>query len=242
MIILFSVAALFIFLGVAIKYFHCYWLISGYNTMSKEKKQKVDTQGLGNLLGNYCFLNAGLFACLAAAVELGLGWAQIMLGIVFALSTLYILIKAQSFDPSTRKEDGTMKTSVKLIIGSIALVFVAVGVLIYFSSLPAEINVTDESVEITGIYGETIPASEITGISISAHLPKVLAKTNGSNVGSRLKGNFRVEELGKVKLFVNADKPPFIVLHQGEEIIILNRDDPQKTKELYRKLADVAGN
>ena len=40
---------LFVF-GIAIKYYKAYWLISGYNTMSVERKKNVDIKNLGNFL------------------------------------------------------------------------------------------------------------------------------------------------------------------------------------------------
>ncbi|MDW7671778.1 MAG: DUF3784 domain-containing protein [Bacillota bacterium] len=53
------IGALFILLGIAIHKLKWYFLISGYNTMSKEKKANVDTEGLGRLMGFYLYLNGG---------------------------------------------------------------------------------------------------------------------------------------------------------------------------------------
>ena len=37
-----AIGVLFLVMGVMIKHFKWYWLIAGYNTMSKEQKKKVD--------------------------------------------------------------------------------------------------------------------------------------------------------------------------------------------------------
>ncbi|HEY4623021.1 MAG TPA: DUF3784 domain-containing protein, partial [Solibacillus sp.] len=54
-------AALFIFLGFAIQRLKWHFLISGYNTMTKEQKENVDVEGLAKLMGNYLYALAILF-------------------------------------------------------------------------------------------------------------------------------------------------------------------------------------
>ena len=54
-ILLFPPLILFL-IGYLIRYRKMYWLISGYNTMSGEKKKKVDTENLGIFMGNICFI------------------------------------------------------------------------------------------------------------------------------------------------------------------------------------------
>ena len=50
-----SVALLFIVLGVLIKYGKMYFLIAGYNTMSKEEKEKYDIEGIATVFRNAMF-------------------------------------------------------------------------------------------------------------------------------------------------------------------------------------------
>ncbi|MFU0827925.1 MAG: hypothetical protein ACFWTJ_10435 [Lachnoclostridium sp.] len=54
-----SIILIFIVFGILIKYKKCYWLISGYNTSSKEKKKNIDIAGLSKFTGNFCFIIAG---------------------------------------------------------------------------------------------------------------------------------------------------------------------------------------
>ncbi|WP_256451668.1 DUF3784 domain-containing protein [Lutibacter sp. A64] len=44
-----GVALLFIVLGILIKYGKMYFLIAGYNTMSKEEKEKYDIEGIATV-------------------------------------------------------------------------------------------------------------------------------------------------------------------------------------------------
>jgi len=50
-----GVSLLFIVLGILIKYGKMYFLIAGYNTMSKEERDKVDIKKLANLFKNTMF-------------------------------------------------------------------------------------------------------------------------------------------------------------------------------------------
>ena len=51
----FLIGGVFLFLGVAIHIFKWYFLISGYNTMSKEKKAKYNVEGIATLMRNVFF-------------------------------------------------------------------------------------------------------------------------------------------------------------------------------------------
>lgn len=50
-----GIALLFIIFGLLIKYGKMYFLIAGYNTMSKEEKEKIDIQGIATLYRNVLF-------------------------------------------------------------------------------------------------------------------------------------------------------------------------------------------
>lgn len=50
-----GISLLFVLLGILIKYGKMYFLIAGYNTMSKEEREKVDIKKLANLFKNTMF-------------------------------------------------------------------------------------------------------------------------------------------------------------------------------------------
>lgn len=51
-------AIIFIVCGILIKYLKMYFLIAGYNTMSKEKRAKYDIERIANMMGNVFFIMA----------------------------------------------------------------------------------------------------------------------------------------------------------------------------------------
>ena len=235
-------AALLLVCGIAIKHYKAYWLISGYNTMSAEKKKNVDIKNLGELMANFCLSLAGII--LIAFLLMSMNQA-VFGGIVLLLilpASLYILIKAQKFDGNTRSPDGSMKTRSKIIIGAVigflVITFAGVGVLMYFSNKPAEIIIINETLRISGLYGEEIKLSEIRSITIKEEIPDIITKKNGSAIGSKLKGYFNLKDIGQAKLFVDTNNPPFIFLDLKSGLRILNMDNPEKTKKLYESLSE----
>jgi hypothetical protein len=88
-------------------------------------------------------------------------------------------------------------------------------VLLYQSYQPVEIVVAEEYFMIKGIYGEKIAYQDITEVALIQEIPPITARTNGSSLGVKKKGHFRMKELGAVKLFLDSGEPPFIYIERG---------------------------
>lgn len=227
-------------LGIAVKYLKAYWLISGYNTMSLDKKKNVDIEGLGNFVGDFCFVLTAIIFLSGILMAFGKEMAgTVVLFLLFPLM-IYVLIFAQKYDGNTRNADGTMNTKTKVIIGGISLFLVATvvgtGSLIYQSNKPAEFKVGDGVFEIGGLYGESIDLDDIKDIMLKDTMPDVRQRTNGSSIGSKKKGYFRLDGALNAKLFVDDAKPPFIFVETSSKLIILNCESSKKTEELYNAL------
>lgn len=229
-----------IFVGVCIKYFKAYWLISGYNTMSDEKKKNVDVENLGKMIGNFCFVMAGLMFVFILSLVLEQTTLMIITALMLASSIIYTVIKSQKFDGNAMKSNGEMKKSAKITVGLtvafLVIVFIGVGILLYKSSQPVTYNVSEDRIEITGLYGETINFSHINKIYISDKIPDIKSRTNGSAFGGMLKGYFKVDQIGNAKLFINTKVPSFIFIETDNKTIILNERDEASTKELFTEL------
>lgn len=62
LLIMLPIAALMVFLGLIIKYKKTYWMISGYNTMTREEQDNVDKEKMGNAVAISSFIMAGFIA------------------------------------------------------------------------------------------------------------------------------------------------------------------------------------
>jgi len=234
-----------VILGICVKYFRMYWLISGYNTMSAEKKRNVDVVSLGNLMGLFCFVLAGLIFLLMLFLTLDQVGLAIAAAVFMMAAIIYFMISSQKYDANTRNWDGTMKLRSKIVLGGtvafLVIVFIGIGILLYQGQQAPVYTVSSSSLEISAIYGETLNFKDIKALSISDKLPEIQMKTNGSALGSILKGYFLMEDLGEVRLFLNADVPPYITIVTAEETIILNTGETDKTKALYTELEKGTG-
>ncbi|TAH64576.1 MAG: DUF3784 domain-containing protein [Anaerolineaceae bacterium] len=228
---------LFIFLGLGIHVFKWHFLISGYNTMSKEKKAKVDIEGLARLFGIYSYINGSVLILAGILYGLGLKFVIAPAIIIFIVMTISLLIKAQKFDGNIFDEAGKLRKGagkqyvIPLIITFAGIVFVAV--LLTFSSQSTKVTFQEDGIQIHGMYGEIYRWEDIKTVKLMDELPNIELRTNGSALGSKLKGYFRTTELGSVKLFVNTKNPPFIYLETESGITIFNIDDKDDTNEIY---------
>ena len=140
------------------------------------------------------------------------------------------------------KPDGARKIRTTIIIGVVSVIIVltlgGVGTLLYFSNKPAEYSIQDGSLRISGEYGEEIKISDIIGITMKEQIPKIQLKTNGSALGSKMKGYFNLKDIGRAELFVDTKKPPFIYINVKSGLRIVNTEEPTQTDQLYDKLLE----
>jgi|TARA_B100001059_G_scaffold156980_1_gene156522 hypothetical protein len=91
-------AILFIFFGILIKYGKMYFLIAGYNTMSKEEKEKYDIEGIANVFRNVMFGMAFIIILGALIGDLTKNGNLVNYSFCIAMATgiPYLLIKSNS--------------------------------------------------------------------------------------------------------------------------------------------------
>ncbi len=241
MYVLIFVGILCIVLGVLVKCFKCYWLISGYNTMSKEKRKNVDTEGLGRLIGNFMFLLGVVMFLGAGLISTGFKTFGIILivGAIFLL-TPYIMIKSQKYDKNALKPDGSMKKSTKLMIGvfigfTLIIFIFIIGLNVYGTQEP-RVTVDDEKIKIDGMYASTVRIDDIIEVVLLDSIPEVLRKDNGFDFGNILRGKFSLESIGKGRLYINNGKSPYVYLRLKNGFVIINYNSSEKTQELYDKI------
>lgn len=238
--IYFIIAFIFILIGVAVHIFKWYFLIAGYNTMSKEQQEKVNIKGLGRLIGIYSYANGIVFLVMGILYAIDIKPGMIAALVFLAGTTVYLLIKAQKYDSNLSDDNGKLhKGAGKWLVVTFSIMgvtFVAVAILLIFSSQTTKISFLEDGLQIKGMYGETYPWESIDEVAISELLPSIEARTNGSALGDNLKGNFRTTELGSVKLFVDIKKAPFITVKSNGNITIFNLADAEKTKAAYEEI------
>lgn len=228
-------------MGVAVHVFKWYFLIAGYNTMPKDKKEKVDTKGLGRLMGVYSYLNGAILFVMGILYAAGIELSMTPALVFFGISTIFLIIRAQKYDGNVFDKEGRVRKGAgKQFIVPLAIIvvtLVAVAVLMIFSSQATKVTFLDEGLQVHGMYGEMYSWSAIEEATLLETLPKIEARTNGSAIGPNLRGNFRTSDYGAVKLFVNRNNPPFILLQSNGKIAIFNLTEADETKDAYDEIA-----
>jgi hypothetical protein len=124
------------------------------------------------------------------------------------------------------------------ILASIILLGLALPtILIISGGKDTKIEFSDSAFTINGIYGLTVDYSTIIRIDTTRSLPKIKARTNGYAFRNTLKGNFKLFDKTKVKLFVEDGVPPYIFIKTNETDLYLNFKNPSVTVNLYKKIS-----
>jgi len=89
--IYFLPAALLLIIAWLIKYKKITWLISGYNTASKDAKQAYDIEKLTRYVGNFLFILAGIFLAMALISILVNDYTDIISWIGFGVLAISIV-------------------------------------------------------------------------------------------------------------------------------------------------------
>lgn len=234
--VIFFIAILLIVMGIGIKFFKWHFLISGYNTMSKEKKKNVDIDGLGNLIGNFLFVVSFIILFSGGMDFLGYKLFSLISLITIMPLTIILIIMAQRYDHNHKKKG--KRTGLIAIISLVFGIFVLVSGFLIRATLNPKVVLSGEKIEVGGLYKRDITIADIESISLEETMPKVLSKTNGMDVGYSLRGSFKLEGEEKSTLFVQQNNPPFIHIRTDDRLHIINFKEREKTLELYNKIKE----
>jgi len=100
------VGCFLIVIGILIKHARMYFLIAGYNTMPKERKQHFDIKGFSTLFRN-CFILMGVIIIAGQYVLFWAGWKNGPLWIVtISVGCIipYLILKGKKYDHSNTKD------------------------------------------------------------------------------------------------------------------------------------------
>ncbi len=234
----------FVFIGLSVHVFKWYFLIAGYNTMSKEEKANVDIESVARIMGYWGYFNGVLFLIVTLLSALGVEFAPMVGLIIFGGSTVFLLIFLQRYDHNPKGKGGLMSKRRKGqqfgSIGFTIIILVAVGLLMVYFVQPLKVTIDDVGVRIHGIYGKTYEWDQIANAELLDELPGISRRTNGSSIGPYLRGHFRTVDSEALRLFVNRRQPPFIRIDSEEDTVIFNLKTPEETRaaaeEIFRRL------
>jgi hypothetical protein len=133
-----------------------------------------------------------------------------------------------------------MYNIISIAVTIVILAAVAVFLTILFTSTNEETKAVfgEDSVQFTGMYGETYAYADISSVTLEDNIPAIGEKTNGAGLGDVKKGDWTVDGLGKCRLYVMSANGPYVVMKTNGGCVIISFKDPEKTKGLYESLRE----
>jgi hypothetical protein len=120
----------------------------------------------------------------------------------------------------------------------VVIVSIGMALVLTLASGPIEVVTSPAAVSIHGSgYIARIPTSDIISVHLDDQLPSIRWRTNGLGFRGRLRGHFKLSDGRAAQLFVTRAHPPFITVETRTTPVILNFDDPDRTRALYEQLA-----
>jgi hypothetical protein len=220
------------------------FLIAGYNTASPEVKSRYDQKKLTRAVG------LALLIIDLATVPLVFvrGIAYLIFYIIFLLAVAAALLfytnkKCYAPGAEVSAGSGTARKSNKAVLIATAVILLAAAVftavmILSGSKAPVYSLSPDKSTfKIESMYGLTIDTSDIQSLELKDTLPGNLKRTNGyGGVGTVLKGFFS-SDLGDIRVFLDTSKTLFLYITTPTEVIILNAETDDETRQLYAMLS-----
>lgn len=234
------IAALILFLlGFAVHRLGWHFLISGYNTMKREDKARVNIKAVARLIGFMCYGIATIFLVIVAIDVSGLDIPLEPLFLLIVALVVVTLWRAQKYDGNIFDKNGKLRPGGKKklipLILVLTLILGFIGGLLFWFSQPTEVTLTDSALIIEGGYGETVPYDEMEAVTLT-YEPSLARRTNGAAVGSRLTGHFRTTNGEDVLVFVDRDIDVVVRIDWSGKPIYLNVESHEATEALYEEV------
>jgi len=203
------------------------YLLAGFNSLSKEEQAQVDLKSYLKFFRNFHIALGLSFGILGIALHFTLGDNAMALLLISYPILAYILFIAltNKFMIAKSAAQNRWATAVLSVLLIVILIF------FFYDTKKSELFISENQIEITGSYGESIALNTIESIHWVDAIPAIRFKVHGFNANGISKGIFKTEKGIKVKLIVNSKDTHFlhIVKKGGPDIYYsLTADDKQK--------------
>jgi hypothetical protein len=121
-----------------------------------------------------------------------------------------------------------------IIIGVLLFIYILFTL---YENMETKITLSNNNIEIGGMYGRQIHYSDIAEIDTLTWIPNIEFKSNGYSSTSVCKGHFRIKGIGEAMVFADCSVTPMIKLTlKNKEVYFFNFNKRQSTIDLYVNL------
>ena len=239
MYVLIGMSLLFVAIGFIVTENNAKYLLSGYNTMSEEERKKVDIKAYISYFRKFhIFLGVSFFligTLLTYLIHENAG--GIFLGVYPILAYIYFIWTSSKYSKGVPTKGN--KIGVFILVGTLIFVIGLIGL----GFKEDKIIFNSRSIEFKGSYGEVVPQTEIKSIELVDDKPKITMKTNGFALGTIKKGYFKTDKAEIIKLILNSDNKPYLLLTKsnGKKIYFSAKEESNEKllNEIKKTLPDI---
>lgn len=225
-------SVVFTSLGFVVTSGNAKYILSGYNTMSEADRAKMDIEGYLRFFKKFHItLGITLIAGYLVLSFINMNWAGTFMIMYPLLAYVFLIAKGNKFYKGTKGQRAGTYVGMSIIL----VVAVGVGIQLHSSFRNSEILLTDNNLEIKGIYGLKLKKADVAEIDIVADIPPISFKSNGFAAGDFSKGSFKTKDGRTIKLFINKKANPFLLIKTKTDEIYYSSDEVS-SPELYNKI------
>ncbi len=104
-----------------------------------------------------------------------------------------------------------------------------------YRAFPLEVKVERDRIDIDCAHGTEVKFDGIREVSMVESMPDIIIRTGGVSIADKVNyGNFKLEEIGDGKLYLQSRESPYVKIDlKNGSFIFINFDESSKTKKLY---------
>lgn len=220
---LLGVSLLFIGIGFLVTENNAKYLLSDYNTMNKEERKHFDLKKYLPYFRKFHIALGASILVLGLLLHYGISETAsgIFLGVYPIIAYIFFLQKSKTY--WTGKQNRWNNIGIFILIATLALI---IG-LLALGLKESKLQITYNEIEFQGVYGETLRAGDIKSIGLTNTLPIITSKSNGFALGETRKGYFRTQDGEAVKLILNSNTQPYLLITKinNEKIYFSSKDN-----------------
>lgn len=237
-IVSFLLAFIFIGIGFLITEKNAKHLLSGYNIMSDEDRKNFNlTDYLKFFKKFHVFLGTSLLIIsLILFYFVDADYSGVFVGVYPVAAYIYFIWKGKRFN--NMKNEQTKGSFIFALVIMVA-VFVAIVAMFAYSLQDNPVEIRAEIIKIGGDYGIDLPIKDLKSIELVNELPEMTSKINGFALQNIEKGLFRTSTDEKVKLLINSQNKPFILIITKTNEKIYYSSKEKSNQEIYNQLIEV---
>ena len=205
--------------------------------MSIEERQKFDIELYIPYFKKFnLFLGISLFIIATFLLYfVNPDWSAIFLGTYPIISYTFFIWKSYKFYIEKTKK----QKFITFIAMSSMLILLTLIILEFNNTLiDNKIEIVNNKLEIHGGYGCEIHIKDIKSITLENKIPEIKSKINGANLNIIKKGYFNTKENEKVKLLINSNKTPILLITTTDEKKIYFSSKEKSNIKIYKELIE----